>query len=94
MKTRYLTAMIILLQISKSLSSQFVQVKPTMSYLEKGMTGFHKYTPQRPHAEIRVRRKYFREVVQIFRRESIFCSKVSFGDPIGRLYMLSDSNDS
>ena len=55
MKTRYLTAMIILLQISKSLPSQFVQVKPTMSYLEKGMTGFHKYTPQRPHAEIYTR---------------------------------------
>ena len=25
-----------------------------MAYLEKGMTGFHEYTPQRPHAEIRV----------------------------------------
>ena len=42
---------------SKSLFCQFVQVKPTMAYLEKGMTGFHEYTPQRPHAEICVGRK-------------------------------------
>ena len=47
---------------SKSLPSQFVQVKPTVAYLDKGMTGFHEYTPQRRHAEIRVRRKYLRNV--------------------------------
>ena len=32
-------------------------IAPTMAYLEKGMTGFHEYTPQRPHTEIRVGRK-------------------------------------
>ena len=47
---------------SKSLPSQFVHVKPTVAYPEKGMTGFHEYTPQLPHAEMRARRKYLRNV--------------------------------
>ena len=49
--------------LSKSLSSQFVQVKPTIAYLEKGMTGFHEYTPQRPHAKFAQRKQKHCELV-------------------------------
>ena len=57
MKTRYLTTMINMLHFAAfytSLPSQLVQVKPTVAYLEKRMTVFHEYTPQRHHAAFKI----------------------------------------
>ena len=38
----------------KSLPSHFIQVKSTVAYLEKGMSGFYEYIPQQPHAAFEV----------------------------------------
>ena len=49
MKTRYLSTVFDMYIHCKSMPS-FIHKVHGGTYLEKGMSGFYEYTPQRPHA--------------------------------------------